>query len=365
MANHSAQAVDWRACYRPRVRTEAHLSVEDVALSWLERQAKLGRSMRDPRSAVRKHIVEAFPGMDIRDVTPDVIRAWLEALRTLPVPPRTKPYPARTLHRLRSYLSQVLFHAIELGALDRHPMADLPRGMLPPSRNVDPGRGAAEVLTGPQILALVRGPAPVDRRVFWGALLLAGLRFGEAAAVRGCDVTRAEPLDELRVARSWDCRERTMRPPKNGLPRRVPIHPLLRELLEEARHAWVLRFQRFPGPDDLLFPAHYGVQSPRFEQRLWHQTSALRWWHRDLAEVGIPIPSAGPHRMHGARHTFISHLMNAGVPDRIWQSITHIPPDMGTSHRPPDTYAHPLWSTLCAAVMQLDLPTLDPKEPAA
>lgn len=335
----------WRDHYQaPACRRSMPIGL--VGQHWLAAQERRGRrSMRDAQSAVTRHIVEALGDLDCRSVTKEVVTAWVAALQK-------DGYAPATIVRLRSYLSCVLQHAVSLGAADANVVRELPRGILPTRRAVDPGRGAAEVLSLDEIGALLScEELPISRRLIWGVALLGGLRFGELAALRWGDLSVRTPLDELRVARSWDCRARVERLPKSGLIRRVPVHPVVADLIARVRALHVARHGEAPQPKALLCPCRltHGSETP------WHDTSALKWWRRDLEVVGIPDPASGPRRLHSTRHTYVTQLVEAGVPDRVWQTLTHVPPDVG-GRDAADTYAHPSWQTLCQAVLRLEVP---------
>lgn len=321
-----------------------HLTVAEVAQLWLAYVEQHGRrSMADARSAVGKHVVGSFGPLDCRDLEADHVVAWIRAQRVA-------DYSPASIRRHLSYLTQVLEHARRLGALDAaNPCRHLPAGTLPPKRARDPHRNAREVLSASQIDALLR-TAPTMRRTLWALCVLAGLRFGEAAAVRWGSITSARPLDELVIDRSWDCRSRRFGPTKTGEVRLVPVHPRLRRQIELA-HAWFVEtYHRAPEAGDLVAPfvhMYRNVLSPQ----PWHETTALKWWRRDLAEAGVRRPAQGPRKLHCARHTFITLLARAGVQVETRKAMTHtMAVDADDAH---SAYVHLDWHTLCAAVVKL------------
>ena len=72
----------------------------------------------------------------------------------------------------------------------------------------------------------------------------------------------------------------------------------------------------------------------------------------DLAarELGVPRPAAGPRKMHCARHTFISLLARAGVPEETRKTMTHTTTHGDDAH---SAYVWLDWPTLCDGVCRL------------
>src|SRR5690625_1451057 len=122
--------------------------------------------------------------------------------------------------------------------------------------------------------------------LLWGA----GLRIGEALGLRQRDA----PLSEtLRVTG------------KGGKEREVPVLPAAREAVEEYRTLCPWK----PGPEEALFlGARGGPLSPRILQKA--MASARQ-------ALGLPS-SATPHAL---RHSFATHLMQAGGDLRAIQQL--------------------------------------------
>lgn len=75
---------------------------------------------------------------------------------------------------------------------------------------------------------------PEDRRVAYTILFLAGLREGEMAALRWEHYdTEADPLGRLLVAYSYSTRLRAVKRVKTKIPRDVPVHPTLADVLSD------------------------------------------------------------------------------------------------------------------------------------
>ena len=88
-------------------------------------------------------------------------------------------------------------------------------------------------------------------------LRLGGLRFGEAAALRGrCYDPTLEPRGRLLVAVSWSTTHRVEKGTKTEQPRAVPVQPVLAKILAAWKLGGYKAFQgRSAGADDLLVPS--------------------------------------------------------------------------------------------------------------
>jgi integrase len=126
---------------------------------------------------------------------------------------------------------------------------------------------------------------------------------------------------------------------------------MLGAILIKARARIEERIERALRPTDPIccyFRGYYPTEPLR-----WAQTSALRAWHRDLEQLGVPHPISGPRRLHSTRHTFITHLLRAGAQREAVKEITHT---KGRARDAFDLYDHHIdWDSLCAAVARLEV----------
>jgi integrase len=93
-------------------------------------------------------------------------------------------------------------------------------------------------------------------------------------------------------------------------PRRVPVHPVLAELLARWREGFELLHCTKPAPGLPIVP----------RLGLGHHTksTAYKMWRKSCAEVGVTNRS-----LHATRHTFISYLRRGGVASEDIEVITH------------------------------------------
>src|SRR6185437_5682580 len=108
-----------------------------------------------------------------------------------------------------------------------------------------------------EIERLISDPLiPSERRLLYALKAIAGLRHGEAAALRwrAYDAT-VEPLGKLTVAFAFSTPAKRIKSTKTGEVRYVPVHPTLAKLLAAWKLAgWERTYGRTPGLDDLIVP---------------------------------------------------------------------------------------------------------------
>lgn len=158
-----------------------------------------------------------------------------------------------------------------------------------------------------------------------------GLRWGEAAALRVCDVNLARR--RLTVSRNFVEVEGKLRlgTPKSHRSREVPIPLRLLDLLSAGTHG--------RGPEEILFARENG--SP------WRNSNFRRdsQWAKSTATVGIP-----GFRIHDLRHTAASLMIESGA------SVVDVAAVLGhaSSHTTLTIYAHLIGARLDQVADQLD-----------
>jgi len=151
-------------------------------------------------------------------------------------------------------------------------------------------RGQRDRIASPMEAAALLDALSGLERPLYATAMYAGLRLGELRALRWVDVDLAGGV--IRVERSWDPKAGVIEPKSRAGRRRVPIVPILRDLLLEHRMGGT--------GDGLVFgDGDRPFNPPSATGR------ALRAWaaHEALRPIGL----------HECRHTFASLMIAAGV----------------------------------------------------
>lgn len=167
-----------------------------------------------------------------------------------------------------------------------------------------------------------------DRRVAYAIELLAGMRPGEAAALRWRHYDAArEPLGALRVAKAYSRRIDDEKCTKTGAVRVVPVHPTLAAILAEWRlSGWEHTYGRPPTDGDLIvpMPPHDAAKRTRKTGEPYRTDyyARRRWVEDDLPALGWR------HRRHyDTRATFITLAVEDGANAHVIRDrVTHTKP---------------------------------------
>ncbi len=231
--------------------------------------------------------------------------------------------------------------------------------MLPrraPARTLvdkDPEWRATAIFTREEVETLISHPEiPLDRRIVYALELLAGVRTGEAAALRWrhYDPTK-QPLGELLVAFSYSTLRSCEKTTKTDSSKHIPVHPTLAAMLAEWKlGGWAAMMGRRPEPDDLIVPMppeHAARRRTRTGEAFrGHDYSGERWRRDDLPALGWR------HRRHyDMRATFITLALEDGADQHIIETrVTHTRKRRSAF----DGYNRGLqWERTCAEVAKL------------
>ena len=215
------------------------------------------------------------------------------------------------------------------------------REVLPPVEDRDPEWRVESIFTHEEIEALIfdeRIPEP--RRVVNALLALAGLRIGEAAALRRRHYDASyRPLGRLMVAWSNDRRTKT----KDT--RLIPVHPALGAVLDcWLVSGWEVVFGRAPGPDDLIVPGPPGPQ--------WNDKTFRVRFQNDLDRLGLRVRAGtmgGKRSPHGLRASFLTLAVDDGASFDLIDRVLH----RGRGRNSGQLYLRPSWEASCREVEKL------------
>jgi len=290
-------------------------------------------SAHDDFTRLRLHALPSIGHLDMQDVRPRHIRDLVKLLRA-----RGKLAP-RSIRHIYGALHTMFRDAVVDELISANPCI-LKRGELPRRIDKDPRWRATAVFTRGEVELLLSSEAlPPDRHVLYALLALAGLRFGEASALRWQSYdTALEPLGRLLIASSWCTRKSKEKATKTEQPRSVPVHPVLAGVLAQWKlSGWSLMMGRAPTPNDLIIPSRRGANRGC--------NHSLVRFREDLARLGLRR-----RRQHDLRRTFISLARTEGARKDVLERVTH-----GSSGDIVDLYTELPWSLLCEEVAKLKM----------
>lgn len=223
-----------------------------------------------------------FGDVALAELRPSHIEAWVKSMQDRELEPTT----------IRTRFTNVR-NVIRAAVRDRFMPHDVSgRVKLPRRRKA---AAAMIVPTASEVGAAVRASRP-EFAAFITVCAFAGLRRGEASALRVGDIDFLRK--EIRVSRQvqWTDGHMEIRPPKYGSERTVYIPDGLITML--AEHVRLYR----PGddPDRWLFPGSRDANLPA------HAATVARSWRIVRDKVDIP------YRLHDLRHFYASGLIRAG-----------------------------------------------------
>jgi integrase len=302
-------------------------TVKEAAERYLEwyRENRKGVAMAE--SAVRTHILPGFGDTKLADLTTTGIKAWLGKLATSPARLRTGKFAKKINRRAAPKTSQdkkarqstanriltVLKAILNKAHADGYITANSIWAKVKPFENVDQAR--IRYLTDAEAQRLVNA-CPPDLRSLVRAALLTGARRGELAALTVADVN-------LKTAQIYIAES------KSGKPRYVPLNP---EGLAHFKKAVTGKTG-----DELVFTRKDGTA--------WKHNFHVRAL-KAACEVAKVAPMVSFHEL---RHTYASHLANAGIDLlTISKLLGHSDTRITAKH-----YAHLADKTLANAVTHL------------
>ncbi len=247
--------------------------------------------------SLHEHILPALGRRQISDVSRGALVEMIEGMQGAGLSSSTIRNAVNPLH--------VMFRrALDRGMITVSPAASLP---LPA-----PARGRDRITTPGESAALLAALKPADQ-VLWTVALFGGLRSGEIQAIRWEDIDFE--AGTLRVERSYDPKSATFVAPKSRSSRRtVPMLAQVRTALLEHRLASGRRSGLIFGRDGEHPFAHSSVLARAYGA--W-RTAGIPPLACDLdthQRDGGDLPPFGRIGLHGARHSYVSMMLAAGVP---------------------------------------------------
>lgn len=286
-------------------KPERRTTFAEFSERWLREYVDVnnGRSERyNKRKSLQGKLTPFFGRLRLDEITANYIERFKAELLG-------KDLNAKTINNHLTILKRCLGSACEWGLISAVPRIKPLKTAPPPYRFLTPAE--TEALLGSIEDVMVRAMVRTAVR--------AGLRYSELRALHWEDVNFDRR--QLTVRRAFILQQ--IGPTKNHKIRHIPLAPDL-----------ATELQTLPRTSEFVF---------RVRPSNWRQLEVLK---RECELAGVPVMG-----WHALRHTFASHLMTAGVPIHIVQSLlghSSIEMTMRYSHLAP--------TNLCDAISVLSRP---------
>jgi len=259
----------------------APMTLGDAADAWSrEHWERIGYKTAEAYTAPLRRIVDKFGRRPIAGITAQEIHAFLTALSSM-------DYARRTVQMHRDLLNMIFNYAIVHGAMLYNPCAAVP---VPRSLKT-----TKRTLPEDAAITAVKQRNDVPFALFAQICLFAGLRRGEALALRYEDVDRARRQIHITKTVEFVGNNPHLKPPKTAAGQRDAV--LLDTLAEKI-------------PLD-----GNGYIFARSDGELLTKTQYRRRWAAYCAGIGYEITA------HQLRHGFATILYEAGIPDKDAQEL--------------------------------------------
>lgn len=336
---------------------EGPMTVARWAVSWLAGlvDKEIG-AVDDYRSILKHHILPHIGSLQLDGVKREHIDQVMAKVKKLERAPRTQLHVYWTMKAMFN-------RAVQEDLLPATPCR-LTKRDLPKLKDADPEWRDTAVFSKAEIQAIVTSERiPWPRRVFYALEFLTGSRFGEVSALRIRHYhPDRKPLGMLQIAVSYNTKKKKVKGVKTDVPRTMPVHPWLADILAPwLAYGWEQFMGRPPTPDDIMVPTERGTH--RKADVGWRQLNGLPAREATPAAKGKPAVKARKavkgdlellgfrrRRQHDARHTFITLAVEDGAIRHVLKEVTH-----GKEGTVMDGYQRSSWSLLCAQVSKLDI----------
>lgn len=313
------------------------VTVLAYARTWIKTQ-RYGSADKDRRRIEFYLAAAPLAEMPIAEVRPRHVLTFIHWLQDRPSA-RGGTLSARSVRNVYDVVRRALASAVIEDLIVSSPCAPLSNA-LPTLEDKHPGARETWLFTREEVEQLISDEQLLpDRRVTYAILFLTGCRWGELAALRWRDWNPdAKPLGRLTISRAIEPLTKREKSTKTGAVKRVPVHPVLAEVLAAWKaRGWSAIFGREPTMDDFVLP------SRRMTAR--GVDNGNRYLHEDCAKLKLT-----PRHVHCTRRTFISLAQDDGGEAAKLKWVTHAPPKAVF-----DQYTTLQWKTLCAEIAKLEI----------
>ncbi len=177
-------------------------------------------------------------------------------------------------------------------------------------------RSGRERIASPGEAEALLAVVPVGERAVWATALYGGLRRGELQALRAEDIDLANGV--IRVERGWDEKEGVIDLKSRAGRRRVPVAPILRDVLVEHRMTVPRKGGGLAFGRTATAP-FYAKSLQERADRAWEKVNEIE---REASEQEEREPRLLSRiTLHECRHTFASLMIAAGVNAKALQTF--------------------------------------------
>lgn len=333
------------------------LTVREYIAQWLEQRRALGHDWKHDRSRLQ-HVLPVLGELAIAAVRARHVIEAFQRVRTIPTETTGEVLSPRSVHRVYEVVSRMFGDAQLADLIEQSPCV-LDERHLGALVDKDPDWRAGAVFTRDEAVTLLSTDAiPEDRRLLHAFMLLAGMRPGEASALRWrhYDPT-LQPLGQLTVSVAYDSRRHREKSTKTEATRHVPVHPTLAAMLAEWKLAgWEALCGRKPEPEDLIIPlppADAAARRTRSGEPFRTEAYNGKRWR----EFDLPVLAWRPRELYAMKATFITLVLDDGAdPHVIETRVTHTK----RSRSAFDGYNRGRqWELTCAEIVKLKLARRD------
>jgi len=297
------------------------LTVRRYVASWVQKRREADLDWKNDQGRLKHHVLPIIGDLVLADVRAPHIVDLFHKMRFT----SERKLAQRSIYNIYSVVSALFRDAALEGLIDASPCI-LTDAQLGPLIDADPEWRAGSVFTREEAETLIADPRiPADRQLVYAFGVLAGLRPGEAAALRWRHWDPSvEPLGKLLVAASYNTRKHRAKGTKTDVVRHVPVHPTLAAMLAEWRlSGWAAMMGRQPEADDLIVPlppaAAKARRSRTGDAYRGHDYTGKRWREEDLPALGWRY-----REPYATKSTFITLACKDGAdPDVIESRVTH------------------------------------------
>ena len=228
------------------------LTVRAFAADWIVKRRERDLDWKGDQGRLKHHVLPELGELPIADVRARHLVDLFHKLRT----DKDRPLAPKTIYNVYACCS-AMFRDARLAELIEQSPCILDERQLGPRIDSDPEWRKDVVFSRTEAETLISDHRiPLDRQMVYGLELLAGVRTGEASALRWRHYDPVvRPLGKLLVARSYNSRTGREKNTKTEAVKHVPVHPTLAAMLAEWKlGGWPELMGRAPGPDDLIVP---------------------------------------------------------------------------------------------------------------